>query len=659
MNFEDKVSITSYIKHRTSYLTTKIVITSCFIFLLSYITNAQWYDPEKVDHNANTIYSLALNKAQSEDYITSIKMINEALKIEPKFVDAYLSLAGINANMKNYKESVNQFEKAFALDSVYTYNYLLPYSISLAGTGRFNDALNAVNKFLLDTTINARSRKAGEFRKGTYQFAIDYASTHPDKNYVFKPENLGDSINTTDLEYFPSLTIDGKKLIFTRRIKNNEDFYESDLNDKGTWEKAYPLPGNINSTTFNEGAQNISQDGKWLIFTGCNFPEGLGSCDLYISYLTKNGWSTPENLGPNVNSEFWESTPSLSPDKRDLYFSSNVPGGFGGKDIWVCHRNENGKWDEPLNLGAEINTAGDESTPFIHADNQTLYFNSNGHAGYSEKPDIFVTRKLPNGKWSKPENLGYPINTIDDEGSLVVAPDGKTAYYSSDRSDTKGGLDIYTFQLRQDIRPFKTLWVKGQVYDKKTKEGLPSSVELTDISTRQLISKLQTDEDGNYLVTLPVGKDYAFNVKRKGYLFYSENYNLSAASPDSTFLADIPLQPIEANAHIILKNVFFDTKRTELKPESITELDNVVRLMNENPTIKILISGYTDNVGKPADNLALSKGRAVAVVNYLLNKGVKNERLSFKGMGEANPVADNTTEEGKALNRRTELTIVE
>ena len=659
MNFEDKVSITSYIKHRTSYLTTKIVITSYFIFLLPYITNAQWYDPEKVDHNANTIYSLALNKAQSEDYITSIKMINEALKIEPKFVDAYLSLAGINANMKNYKESVNQFEKAFALDSVYTYNYLLPYSISLAGTGRFNDALNAVNKFLLDTTINARSRKAGEFRKGTYQFAIDYASTHPDKNYVFKPENLGDSINTTDLEYFPSLTIDGKKLIFTRRIKNNEDFYESDLNDKGTWEKAYPLPGNINSTTFNEGAQNISQDGKWLIFTGCNFPEGLGSCDLYISYLTKNGWSTPESLGPNVKSEVLESFPSLSPDKRDLYFSSNVPGGFGGKDIWVCHRNENGKWDEPLNLGAEINTAGDESTPFIHADNQTLYFNSNGHAGYSEKPDIFVTRKLPNGKWSKPENLGYPINTIDDEGSLVVAPDGKTAYYSSDRSDTKGGLDIYTFQLRQDIRPFKTLWVKGQVYDKKTKEGLPSSVELTDISTRQLISKLQTDEDGNYLVTLPVGKDYAFNVKRKGYLFYSENYNLSAASPDSTFLADIPLQPIEANAHIILKNVFFDTKRTELKPESITELDNVVRMMNENPTIKILISGYTDNVGKPADNLALSKGRAVAVVNYLLNKGVKNERLSFKGMGEANPVADNTTEEGKALNRRTELTIVE
>ncbi|MEO8412814.1 MAG: OmpA family protein [Ginsengibacter sp.] len=629
-----------------------------FLFLCFLQSNAQWYDPEKVDHKANTIYNLGINKARNDEYLPAIKMINEALKIEPKFVDAYLSLAGINANMKNYAESVTQFEKAFLLDSVYTNDYLLPYSISLAGTGRFNDALHAVNKFLLNPTLNDRSIKAGQFRKGTYEFAIDYEKAHPDKNYVFKPQNLGDSINTTDLEYFPSLTIDGKKMIFTRRIRGNEDFYESDLHADGTWGKAYSLPGNINSTTFNEGAQNISQDGKWLIFTGCNFPEGLGSCDLYISYLTKNGWGEPQNLGPNVNSEFWESTPSLSPDKRDLYFSSNVPGGFGGKDIWVCHRNENGRWDVPLNLGPEVNTAGDESTPFIHADNQTLYFNSNGHSGYSDKPDLFVTRKLPGGKWSKPENLGYPINTIDDEGSLIVAADGKTAYYSSDRSDTKGGLDIYTFELRQDVRPLKTLWVKGQVFDKNTRNGLPSSIELTDVNTRELISKLQTDEDGNYLVTLPVGKDYAFNVHRKGYLFYSENYNISNTAPDSTYEADIPLQPIEANAHIILKNVFFDTKRTVLKPESITELDNVVRLLNENPNVKILISGYTDNVGQPADNLALSKGRAVAVVNYLLNKGVSNERLSFKGMGETNPLADNTTEEGRSLNRRTELSII-
>ncbi|MGN6194127.1 MAG: OmpA family protein [Ginsengibacter sp.] len=620
-------------------------------------SRSQWYDPEKVDHKATTIYLLAVNKASNGDYISSIKMINESLKIDPKFVDAYLSLAGIYAEMKNYTTSVSNFEKAFSLDTVYTKDFYLPYSISLAGCGRFTDALNAVNQFLSNSKLNDRSIKAAEFRKKTYEFAINYAQTHPDKNYVFAPQNLGDSINTSDLEYFPSLTIDGKKLVFTKRIANKESFYESDKVN-GTWGKAFPLVGKINSPDFNVGAQNISQDGTWLVFTGCNFPEGEGSCDLYISYLTKNGWSEPQNLGRNVNTEFWESTPSLSPDKRDLYFSSNRPGGYGGKDIWVCHRTENGRWSQPENLGPDINTSGDESTPFIHADNQTLYFNSNGLPGYSEKPDLFVTRKQADGKWSKPENLGYPINTIDDEGSMIVDADGKTAYYSSDKIDTKGGLDIYTFGLREDLRPSKTLWAKGKVYDNKTKAGLPSTVVLTDVNTRQIVSKLQTDEDGNYLITLPVGKDYAFNVHRKGYLFYSQNYNMKNISSDSVFNVDIPLEPIEANAKVILKNVFFDTKKTDLKPESITELDNVVRLMNENPNMKILISGFTDNVGKPADNLKLSTGRAVAVVNYLISKGLNKDRLSFKGFGEAKPIATNDTEEGRALNRRTELTVV-
>ena len=627
-----------------------ILVLPCFLQV-----NAQWYDPEKVNHKANTIYNLAINKAQNSEYATAIKMIQEAIKIEPRFVDAYLSMAGIHANMKDYKSSATFFEKAFELDPVYSNYYLLPYSISLAGDGRFNDALKAVESFLTISNLNERSKKAGEFRKKTYEFAINYANKQDDKAYVFKPINMGDSINSADLEYFPSLTIDGKKLIFTKRIGNNEDFYESDLLDS-VWSKAVPLSGNINSPNYNEGAQNISQDGKWLIFTGCNFPRGLGSCDLYISYLTKKGWTEPQNMGPNINSEFWESTPSLSPDKRDLYFSSNVPGGFGGKDIWVSHRDEKGKWSVPYNLGPEINTTGDESTPFIHADNQTLYFNSTGHPGYSEKPDLFVTKKLPDGKWSTPKNLGFPINTIDDEGSLVVAADGKTAYYSSDRSDTRGGLDIYTFELRKDIRPLKTLWVKGQVYDAKTKNGLPSTIELTDVNSNEVISRLQTDEDGNYLVTIPVEKDYAFNVNRKGYLLYSENYHISQ-DIDSAFVADIPLQPIESRAMVVLKNVFFGTNETTLKPGSIVELDQVVALLKDNPTVKILITGHTDNVGKPEDNLKLSEGRALSVVNYLVSKGIAKDRLAHKGFGATKPIAGNDTEEGRAENRRTELEV--
>ena len=589
-------------------------------------------------------------------------MINDALKIEPKFVEAYLSIAGMYAELKDYNESVNQFEKAFLLDSVYSKNYLLPYSISLSGAGRFADALKAVNTFLAQPKLNDRSIKAGMFRKKCYEFALNYAKDHDTKKYIFKPQNLGENINSKDLEYYPSLTIDGKKLVFTRRVnssigKGKEEFFESDLVN-GSWTNAKLLEGNISTGADNGGADNISQDGKWIVFAGCNFPDGMGSCDIYISYLTKQGWSTPENLGRNVNSEYWESSPTLSPDKKDLYFSSSVPGGFGGKDIWVCHRNANGKWGVAQNLGEEINTSGDDSCPFIHADNQTLYFTSNGHQGYSQNSDIFVSHKQPGGTWSKPENLGYPINTIDDEGSLIVAADGKAAYYASERSDAKGGLDIYSFELREDLRPARTLWVKGKVYDKKTTAGLPSSVQLTDVKNKQQISRLQTDEDGNYLVTLPVGKQYAFNVNRKGYLFYSENFDLGKNAPDSVYQIDIPLQPIEANASIILKNVFFDTKQTQLKPESITELDNVVMLMNENPTLKIQIGGYTDNVGKPADNLKLSLGRSVSVVNYLLGKGVKNDRLTFKGFGETKPIADNKTEAGRALNRRTELIVV-
>lgn len=628
-----------------------IIFSSFFIQ-----SRSQGYDPMKMNHKAITIYTLAINKAQNGDYGPAIKMINESLKIEPNYLDAYLSLGGIYADLNDYQQSVSNFQKAFAIDSAFAQDYFLPYSISLAGCGRFEDALRAVNRFLSAPHLNDRSIKAGQFRKKTYEFAIEYAKSHPEKDYVFAPQNLGDSINTSDLEYFPSLTIDGQKMIFTKRIKNKESFYESDRVN-GNWGKAFPLSGKINSNDFNVGAQNISQDGEWLVFTGCNFPQGNGSCDLYISYLTKNGWSEPQNLGWDVNTEFWESTPSLSPDKRDLYFSSDRPGGYGGRDIWVSHHNENG-WSKPENLGPEINTPGDESTPFIHADNQTLYFNSSGLPGYSEKPDLFVTRKQADGKWSHPENLGYPINTIGDEGSLIVDADGKTAYYSSDKIDSKGGLDIYTFELRKDLRPLKTLWAKGKVYDKKTGSGLPSTLLLTDVNTQQTVSRLQTDENGNYLVTLPVGKDYAFNVHRKGYLFYSENFDMNNVSSDSVYNIDIPLEPIEANAKVVLKNVFFDTKKTDLKPESISELDNVVRLMNENPNMKVQINGYTDNIGTPSDNLKLSNGRALSVINYLIAKGVKKERLSYKGFGETKPVATNETEAGRAMNRRTELRVV-
>ena len=615
------------------------------------------YDPAKVNPKAAKLYLVSQQQAADDKFLEGIATLQQAVALDKNFEDAWLSIAGMYTELKDYQAAVDNYRIARSIDSIYFKDYSLTYSINLAGLGKFKEALAAVEDFKSVPNLHESSLRAAAYRSKSYQFAIDYAAKKNLSTYKFEPVNMGDSINTPVSEYFPTISLDGKHLVFTRRVHGtNEDFYESDRTATG-WTFARPLAGNINSEN-NEGALNISQDGQWLIFTGCNFQNGFGSCDLFISFLTPQGWSAPENMGPNFNTEFWESAPSLSPDKRDLYFASSRPGGYGGNDLYVSHRGENGRWSPPENMGPSINTAGDESAPFIHADNSSLYFTSNGLQGYGGD-DLFVVHKTPTGEWGTPENLGYPINTIENEGSLVVAADGKTAYYASDRSDSRGQLDLYTFELREDVRPAKTIWIKGKVFDKKTGKGLPSSVELGDLASKRIVSKLQTDETGNYLTTLPLGKDYAFNVNRKGYLFFSENFMLSNPSADSVYQMDIPLQPIEANARIILKNIFFEVNQYELKPASQIELDDVVKLLKENSGLFIQINGYTDNVGKPQDNLLLSQNRAKSVVNYLKSKGIDPRRLSFKGYGESEPVGPNTTESGRAQNRRTELKVLQ
>ncbi len=625
------------------------------LFIYTQDLQAQYF-PEKVPKKAMALYQQGLEKANDGDFKAGIQLLDNAIKIDQKFMDAYLSVAGMYGELKNYDASIQYYIKAKAIDPAYFRDYNLPFAINLAGKGDFAAAITAIDDFLKIESLNERSRLAAEYRKKSFRFGLEFAQNHPAGEYKFEPKNLGDNVNSRVSEYLPAITINGDELVFTRRVGNtNEDFYSATRKD-GVWSPARPLPGNINSAS-NEGAQNISQDGQWLIFTGCDFPDGFGSCDLYISYLTNDGWSAPENLGKTINTAAWETTPSLSPDKRDLYFTSTRPGGYGGSDIYISRLQPNGRWGEPENAGPEINTAGDESCPFIHADNETLYFTSSGHLGYGGQ-DLFVTRKQANGSWGKAVNLGFPINTIENEGSLAVAADGKTAYYASDRSDSRGGLDLYSFELREDIRPARTLWVKGRVFDEKTTKGLPSSVELTDLATQQPVSSIQTDGSGSYLITLPVGKDYAFNVNRKGYLFFSENFSLKEVAPDSTFNIDIALKPIEANATIVLRNIFFDVNKSDIKPESVSELDKLVGLLKDNPTLTIQINGHTDNVGSAADNLKLSKSRAESVVRYLVGKGIPVSRLTAQGFGANVPVAGNNTEEGKARNRRTELKVI-
>ena len=615
----------------------------------------QWYNPEKVNKKALTLFENAYADARNNNFAVAISKLNDALKIDSNYLDAIQARAGLYAATKNYNNAIKDYDLFFLKDSLYAREYTAEYANAYAGAGFFEKALQKINSILATPNLAEQKKQFLIKRKNNYEFALQYAKSNSSTTYIFNPKNMGEAINTNAMEYLPSLTVDGNKMVFNRRINGDEDFYES-IKLNGTWQNATPITGKIN-TNLNEGAQNISQDGQVLIFTGCNYPEGIGSCDLYISYKDKNGiWSEATNMGTVINSEAWETSPSLSPDKRDLYFASTRLGGFGGSDIWVSHF-ENNKWQKPENLGAEINTTGNESCPFIHADNGTLYFNSNGQNGYGQN-DLFVSRRKDNATWQKPENLGYPINTIDDEGSLIVAADGKTAYYASDKGDAKNKIDLYFFELRDNIKATKTLWVKGKVYDKKTNAGLQAEIELTNIDNGITVSKLITDADGNYLITLPEGKNYAFDVLKKGYLFFSENFSLKENVLDSPLVLNIPLQAIEKGSTIILKNIFFDTKKAELQKTSFIELDKVVKLMQENTSITILISGHTDNIGQAKDNITLSNNRAKAVTNYFIQKGIAAKRLTAKGFGSTQPIDINTTAIGRAKNRRTEITII-
>ncbi|MEY3687836.1 MAG: hypothetical protein RIR84_677, partial [Bacteroidota bacterium] len=404
----------------------------------------------------------------------------------------------------------------------------------------------------------------------SYKQLLDYASRVSEKNSKagLLIQNLGASINTKASEYFPAISSADTLMILTRRINNgnNEDFFSSAWQNN-QWQSALPLQGKIN-TAYNEGGQKISSDGKTMVFTGCNYPDGLGSCDLYYAHYMGNQWSERRNFEDPVNSPYWESAPCFSADMKSIYFSSNRPGGFGGMDLYVSRYLGNQRWSEPKNLGPSINTSGDEMFPFLHFDNATFYFTSNGWKSIGGS-DIFVSR-LVGDQFSVPVNLGYPVNTIDNESGLVVNASGKIAYFSSDRYGGFGQMDIYQFKLPDEVQAF----------------------------------------------------------------------------------------PVKPREKIILNNIQFETAKWELKKDAEMELNLLTQFLLKNPALRIQINGHTDNIGSGADNLKLSERRAQSVVEYLIRKGIESSRLLYKGYGDAEPIADNQTEEGRAKNRRTEMVIL-
>jgi outer membrane protein OmpA-like peptidoglycan-associated protein len=597
-------------------------------------------------------------RLEEGETMQAIALFRESITLDSNQAKTHAGLGLGYAERKQHEQAVRAFQKARSIDASVMQPFLPVFAEELAGTGAFESALSLTDSLLRTPYAELITvKKYLEKKRTRFLFAVEYQSKIKDTTYRFEPRNLGALVNSTDAEYLPSLTIDGKQLAFTRnRGGRNEDFFATELDSDGQWQSSKPLPGEVNTPT-NEGAMHISQDGEWMVFTACSRADGYGGCDLYISYRTPSGWTPGKNLGGRINTDQWETQPCLSPDKRSLYFVSRRPGGYGGSDIYVSHLLNNGRWDDPINLGPTINTSGDEQCPFLHADNQTLYFTSPSWPGYGND-DLFLSRKQADGTWSAPENLGYPINTIDREGSLIIAADGITAYYASNRSDSHGDMDLYQFGLPAHARSTPTYWVKGKITDRTNNNPIAAQLNLREAESGKEITQVQADKEGNYLVTLPAGMNYLLSVRHPGYFFYSETFELKKNIDMKPRSIDVALQPFSTDTAIVLKHVYFRTNRAELSDSSRAELINLAELLRENQKLIIEISGHTDNQGSSSDNLSLSKRRAEAVTKFLIDQGILPAQLQSKGYGATRPIADNNTAEGRAKNRRSEMKIL-
>jgi len=620
--------------------------------------------PPSLSKKAKNAYLRAVDHYQNDDLASAEKELLAALAEDSTFAVGHYFLGEVYLETGQYDKAAGHYGTAIRLEPE-----RLPEAYYLAGKaefmlGRYEEAAVHLGAYLGQEKKSLNNRKKAGQYLGNARFAAE-AVKHP---VPFTPVNLGPAINTEANEYFPCLTADNQTLLITRLLPDRrsatgrqEDFFMS-KKQNGVWSQAAAIGLPIN-TANNEGAPTLSVDGNILFFIACENVygygegrQGLGSCDIFRAERMGDGWMPPENIGEPVNSRNWESQPSFSSDGKTLYFVSNRGGGY---NIWQTTLQEAGLWSQPAKLGPNINTDADESSVFIHPDNRTLYFASNGHPGMGGM-DIFMSSPDSTGNWGKPVNLGYPINTRDDDNCLTISSDGTTAFFASDREGGYGGLDIYSFELYEEVRPNKVTYMKGVVFDAETDQKLEARFELIDLATgKTAVESNSNPGNGEFLVCLPGNTNYALNVSRDGYLFFSENFSLSGDNTSSDpFLKDVPLHRIRAGEKVVMKNIFFETDKYDLLPESVVELGKLAGFLKKNQSVRIEISGHTDNVGTPEYNQALSENRARAVYDYLIQEGIDKSRLSYKGYGLTQPLDTNDTELGRANNRRTEFRIL-
>lgn len=535
---------------------------------------------------------------------------------------------------------------------------------------KFDKAIAAYETYKKELILNKRSEPeilADANRK------IDMCHTAQDlmKTPVnIKIENMGPAVNSPYADYCPVLTGDGNTMIFTTRRKEStggetfegkyfEDIFISEYDGK-KWSPATGISDQIN-TNGNEASVGVSPDGQEVLI----YKDDKGDGNIYGTRLVGDVWSKPVKLNSNVNTKYWEPSAFISADGYYLYFVSNRPGGYGGRDIYVSKKEENGEWGKAENLGPLINTPYEEDAPFIHPDGVTLYFSSNGHktmGGF----DVFYSTLSDDGKtWQAPVNVGYPVNSPDDDVFYVVSTDKTKAYYSSFKENGLGEKDNYMITFIDQKKAPLTL-LKGLV---KTDDGkVPQDIVITvtDNETGEVVGVYRPNtKTGQYLFILPPGKNYNISYDAEGFLFYSENRDIPKNTNYYEIYKPIMLPPIIVGSKVVLNNIFFDFDKATLRTTSNVELRNIIRFLNRYPKVVVEIAGHTDSKGEPAYNLKLSQDRAKAVTDYLVDKGIKKQRLIPKGYGETMPAAPNKNADGsdnpdgRQLNRRVELKILE
>jgi outer membrane protein OmpA-like peptidoglycan-associated protein/tetratricopeptide (TPR) repeat protein len=618
----------------------------------------------------------------------------------------YLSAQKFNPNndLLNYKVgqclltspfktlAIPYFEKAFKLNPGVAYDIHFCLGRGYHLDMQWDRAIQEFNTFIstLDPKKQATELAAAKKEIEECHNGIELVK-HPIRVFI---DNVGPSINTKYAEYSELISADESVMLFTARRPSTtggkidpssgdyfEDIYISYFRN-GKWTEAQNLGAPVN-TEDHDATAGLSLDGQILYVY--RFTESNGG-DIYQSFLEGDAWSKPKDMGSKINTKYHESSVSLAPDNKTLYFVSDRPGGFGDRDIYKIVLNDKAKWGDPVNLGPVINTQYEEEGAAIQADGKTLYFSSKGHytmGGF----DIFKS-VYDNGKWSEPENIGYPVNSADDDVFFVMAASGKHGYYTSVRKDGYGEKDIYKITFLGPEKPValsdednllagsaagikdvmmteavavhtvKTTLLKGVITDSATHQPLEASIELVDNAKNQVIASFTSNsKTGKYLVSLPSGTNYGIAVKAQNYLFYSANFNIPDTASYMVVERNVALQPLSIGSRIVLRNIFFDFDKATLRPESQTELDRLVSLLNQYPKLKIEIAGYTDNKGSQAYNQKLSESRSKSVVDYLVAHSIAADRLTFRGYGMDSPIATNETDEGRQLNRRTEFKI--